>query len=93
MQMSREEQRAYESYWMDRHILENTMTTARGEGKLEGYEEGKAKGIAEGRAEGRAEGAHQKAMEIARKMKEQGHATEDIAEITGLTAEELSTIP
>ena len=82
MQMSREEQRAYESYWMDRHILENTMTTARGEGKLEGYEEG--------RAEGRAEGERKKALEIARKMKEQGLPEESIMAITGLTAEELS---
>ena len=98
IQMSREEQRAYESYWMDRHILENTMTTARGEGKLEGYEEGKtkgmaegrAKGMAEGRAEGISEGARKKALEIARKMKEQGLPEERIMEITGLTSEELS---
>ena len=102
IQMSREEQRAYESYWMDRHILENTMTTARGEGKLEGYEEGKAKGMAEGRAKGMAEGraegraegisegARKKALEIARKMKEQGLPEESIMEITGLTSEELS---
>lgn len=86
MQMSREEQRAYENYWMDRHILENTMTTARGEGKLEGYEEGKAKG----RAEGRAEGARHKALEIALKLKEQGLSEEDIFAITGLTKEEWS---
>ena len=108
MQMSREEQRAYESYWMDRHILENTMTTARGEGKLEGYEEGKAQGREEGRKEGReegrkegreegreegrTEGARQKALEIARKMKEQGVPDESIIEITGLTKEELSGI-
>ena len=108
MQMSREEQRAYESYWMDRHILENTMTTARGEGKLEGYEEGKAQGREEGRKEGReegrkegreegreegrTEGARQKALEIARKMKEQGVPDESIIEITGLTIEELSGI-
>lgn len=61
------------------------MTTARGEGKLEGYEEGRAKGM----AEGRAEGAHKKALEIAIKMKEQGLSKEDIINITGLTAEEL----
>lgn len=88
MQMSREEQRAYESYWMDRHILENTMATARGEGKLEGYAEGRA----EGRAEGEAEGAHKKALEIARKMRKQGLSPDDIIAITGLTQEELSSI-
>ena len=56
MRMNRDEQHAYERYWMDRHILENTMTTARGEGKLEGYAEGVAKGRAEGMAEGVAKG-------------------------------------
>lgn len=92
MQMSREEQRAYYSYWMDRHILENTMTTARGEGRLEGYEEGKEKGLEEGREEGREEGARKKAMEIARKMKEQGLPDEVIISMTGLTEQDLSSI-
>ena len=96
MQMSREEQRAYDSYWMDRHILENTMTTARGEGKQEGYEEGKALGMAQGReegmAQGMAQGAREKALEIARRMKEQGLSAADIIGITGLTADELSAI-
>ena len=96
MQMSREEQRAYDSYWMDRHILENTMTTARGEGKQEGYEEGKALGMAQGReegmAQGMAQGAREKALEIARRMKEQVLSAADIIGITGLTADELSAI-
>ena len=96
MQMSREEQRAYESYWMDRHILENTMTTARGEGKLEGYEEGLAlcreKGRAEGRAEGLTQGAQDKALEIACKMKAKGIAVADICALTGLTPQELSEL-
>ena len=64
IQMSREEQLAYDRYMMDRAILRNTMTTAeeeghfkgRVEGRAEGLEEGRAKGLEEGRAEGLEEG-------------------------------------
>ena len=34
--MNREEQIAYDRYWMDRAILKNTMFTVRGEGLMEG---------------------------------------------------------
>ncbi|MBR2234460.1 MAG: PD-(D/E)XK nuclease family transposase [Prevotella sp.] len=60
MKMTREEQRAYDSYRMSLHILENTMETARGEAMLEGHakglEEGRVKGLEEGRAKGMEEG-------------------------------------
>jgi hypothetical protein len=60
MKMTREEQRAYDSYRMSLHILENTMETARGEAMLEGHakglEEGRAKGLEEGRVKGLEEG-------------------------------------
>ena len=46
------------------------------------------KGIEKGRAEGRAE----ERMGNARKMKAKGYATEDIADITGLTAEEVEAL-
>jgi predicted transposase/invertase (TIGR01784 family) len=42
--------------------------------------------------EGRAEGEQTKAIDAARKMKAKGFATEDIAEITGLTAEEIDRL-
>ena len=42
--------------------------------------------------EGRAEGEQAKAIDTARKMKAKGFATEDIADITGLTAEEIERL-
>ena len=157
MKMTREEQRAYDSYRMSLHILENTMETARGEAMLEGHakgleegrakgleegrakgleegrvkgleegrakgleegrvkgleegrakgmeegrvkgmeegrakgmEEGRAKGLEEGRAKGLEEGAQDKAADIARKMKSKGMAVSEIAELTGLTVDEI----
>lgn len=49
------------------------------------YQEGMEKGRAEGRAEGRVEAK----KENARRMKVKGFSTEDIAEITGLSVEEV----
>ena len=45
-----------------------------------------------GRAEGRAEGERNKALESARRMKAKGYAFEDIAEITGLTTEQINCL-
>ena len=42
--------------------------------------------------EGRTEGEQAKAIDTARKMKAKGFAIEDIAEITGLTAEEIDRL-
>ena len=53
---------------------------------------GRAEGLAKGRAEGRAEGEHAKAMDIAKRMKAKGNATEFIAEITGLTVEQINNL-
>ena len=70
----------------------------------EGMEKGMAKGIAKGRAEGLAEGmekglaegmekgAHYKQLEIARNLKQRGMASEDIAQITGLTPETIAEL-
>lgn len=77
IQMSREEQLAYDRYMMDRAILRNTMTTAE--------EEGHFKGLVQGRTEGRAEG-------IARKMKLEGKTLEEIAEFTELSVEEIKKL-
>ena len=46
----------------------------------------------EGRAEGRAEGKAEANMDNARKMKADGFSAEVIAEITGLTIEEIETL-
>jgi len=80
MKMSRDDQVAYDRYLMDRAILRNTMTTARDEGWNEGR--------AEGRAEGRKEGM----KDVARRMKQKGFSDSDIAQMTGLSVEELADV-
>ena len=50
---------------------------------------GHAKGHAEGRAEGRAEGACQVRTDVAEKLLLKGMSITDIAEVTGMTAEEI----
>jgi predicted transposase/invertase (TIGR01784 family) len=100
MKMSRDDQVAYDRYLMDRAILRNTMTTARDEGHNEGLAEGLEKGLEKGRAEGRAEGL-EKGLEkgraegiraVARKMKQNGLSDADIAQMTGLSNEEVADI-
>ncbi|TWV14425.1 hypothetical protein FQ707_04575 [Bacteroidaceae bacterium HV4-6-C5C] len=65
-------------------------------GRAEGLEKGPAEGRAEGRAEGlekgRAEGTKRAQIDIARKLKDRGCAVEEIADITGLTLNELKEI-
>jgi predicted transposase/invertase (TIGR01784 family) len=75
---------AYEYYW-------DAVYNERGAIR-HGYKQGLAQGIAEGRAEGRAEGEKQKSLEIARRMKAKGMALDEIAEMTGLSASELSDL-
>ncbi|MFB9897242.1 Rpn family recombination-promoting nuclease/putative transposase [[Hallella] seregens] len=98
--MTREELRAYYRHLDNVVILRDNITTARGEGKLEGraegIAEGRAKGIAEGRAEGiaegRAEGRTKTLTETARKLKAMGLPAEQIAEGTGLSIEEIARL-
>ena len=58
----------------------------------EGREKGRAEGLAEGMAKGRVEGAHHKQLEIARNLKQRGMASEEIAQITGLTPEVVAEL-
>jgi predicted transposase/invertase (TIGR01784 family) len=64
--------------------------------KRTGYEVGKARGLAEGRAEGLAERKAEDKAEVprdmARKMKAIGMPVDDIAKITGLSAEEIGLV-
>ena len=50
------------------------------------------KGHAEGLAEGRAEGRAEEKLENARRMKSKGYPLDDIADITGLTIEEIEKL-
>jgi len=53
---------------------------------------GIAEGLAEGLAEGRTEGETQKAIDIARNMKQKGFDPAQIAEMTGLLPEEIERL-
>ena len=67
----------------DRDIT-NAINTARKEAKEEGLAEGMEKGLAEG-----MEKAH---YETARKMKAKGFDSKEIAELTGLTEQEIALL-
>ena len=68
----------------DRDIT-NAINTARKEAKEEGME----RGIAEGMEKGLAEGMEKAHYETARKMKAKGFDSKEIAELTGLTEQEI----
>ncbi len=72
-----DEKNKYEESLKYYRDLNNVIDTAFDEGKAEGIAEGKAEGIVEGKAE------------IARQMKAKGMDVNLIAEITGLSAEEI----
>ena len=78
--MTPAEQNAYNNHLDNISILRDQYITARGEGRIEG------------RAEGRAEGARDATLQTAIKMKRKGIAPEDIADITGLSVEEITAL-
>ena len=79
-QMSKAELEAYYKHLDNVVILRDNIITARGEGHLEGLAEGLAKGEATER------------LRNAQKMKEKGFPITDIAEITGLSTEEIERL-
>ena len=105
MRMGRDEGVLYDRYLMDRAILRNQMTTARGEGYLDGVNQGMTEGLEKGMAQGMAQGIAQgleKGMaqgmaqgmvtanrENARRMMADGMTTDLIAKYTGLSIEEI----
>ena len=78
---SESERRQYfesqKEYWDNYSI----MTTALNKGLRQGRAEGRAEGLAEGEAKANRENA--------RRMKAKGYAIHDIAEVTGLSEEEI----
>lgn len=58
----------------------------------DGYIKGRAEGKAEGRAEGRAEGMLEGKLEIARNMLLMGMTAKDIANITGLSGDDIENL-
>ncbi len=93
--LNAEEMNLYESSLKDKRDWKNAIDTAtdeaRKKGLEEGLQEGKRAGMKEGKKEGLKEGLKEgekkRAIEIARKMKEEGIPAEVIAKITGLSIE------
>ena len=64
----------------------------RKEGREEGRKEGRKEGREEGRKEGREEGEHNKAIQIATDMKQEGLDSALIAKLTNLSLEEIEKL-
>jgi predicted transposase/invertase (TIGR01784 family) len=58
----------------------------------EGEARGEARGIAQGIAQGEVQGETRKSVEIARNLKKRGRPVDQIAEDTGLSAEEIAKL-
>ena len=104
MTMTDDDRRAYDAHLDNIMVQNDVLDTAKLEGREEGLKEGiivgrekgRAEGLEEGRKEGRTEGLEEGKTEAclanARKMKQKGYPSEDIAEITGLTEEEIAEL-
>jgi predicted transposase/invertase (TIGR01784 family) len=88
MRMTAEERRAYEDYMVSVHAARDVYQTAIAEGEARGMAIGEARGEARGMAKGRAETN----LSNARKMKELGVASDVIAQVTGMSAEEIKKL-
>lgn len=94
--MSKDELKAYYRHLDNIVILRDNIHTERAEGRAEGRSEGRAEGLEEGRAEGleegRAKGVEEARKQSAVRMKAKGFSAEDIADITGLSLEEIADL-
>lgn len=92
-QMTHEELATYYRHLDNVVILRDNITTARGEGFLEGESQGlkvgKAQGRAQGLEEGLQEGYRRGKLEMTRSLKQLGMSVADVAKVTGLTATEV----
>jgi len=83
-----DEKNKYEESLKYYRDLKNVVDTSFDKGKVEGKVEGKA----EGKAEGKVEGKEERNLEIALQMKAKGMDINLIAEITGLSIEEVKDL-
>ena len=96
MKMTREEQRAYRDFMVSVYSTKDAFETARSEGHAVGLAEGRAEGFTEGMEKGMekgmAEGEKNEKIKSAQRMKAKGYLIDDIADITGLPAEEIAAL-
>ena len=82
-----------EAAWAEcRMMYQHDMASMREDARKAGLAEGRAEGRSEGEAIGLEKGAAQEKREIAKSMKAKSIPNADIAEITGLSAEEVETL-
>ncbi len=79
------DRRAYDRYMESVRHMRSLFDTSREDGFLEGRAEGRAEGL----QEGIEAGEKQKALAIARNLKEMGISVEKISEATGLSSQEI----
>jgi predicted transposase/invertase (TIGR01784 family) len=81
-----------ESLRYERSVIKTSLIEGRAEGKAEGKIEGKAEGKAEGKIEGKIEGKAEGLAEVVLRSANAGLPAEMIANITGLTQDEITAI-
>jgi len=96
LQMTPAERTAYDRHinniMIQNDVLETKVIEGREQGREEGLKQGREEGLKQGREQGREQGRISANLENARKMKAKGFSVSDIAEITGLTVEEIREI-
>ena len=90
--LSPEQERLYESRMKLRSDIVSIQESSFNRGIKQGIAEGIEKGRAEGIQKGIEEGSYAKAIETARKCLDMKMAVETIAELTGLTQDEINLL-
>ncbi|MCQ2191497.1 MAG: Rpn family recombination-promoting nuclease/putative transposase [Paludibacteraceae bacterium] len=92
IQMTPEERLAYENHLDAIRIQNDVINTAKNDGWEEGWEQGMEKGMEKGMAKGMEQGALNEKIETVKKMKALGADLSFIANVTGLTVDEIDKI-
>ena len=86
--LSADQMIAYHRSMMEDYAYYDTINTTFKKGEAKGHKEGREEGIAEGEVKGRKE----QAIEMARKLKEEGFDSAIIAKCSGLSLEEIEAL-
>lgn len=87
--LSDKDRQAYYRHMESVRHMKSLFDTSRDEGYEEGMDKGLAKGMDMGLAKGLVKGRSERAKEIAKQLKAMGLTTEQIAQATGLTLDEI----
>ena len=90
--LSKDERARLDEDWKNYNDFFNTMDYAKEEGRKEGIIEGREEGRAEGIAEGREEGKKEEQLKLAKGFKEAGTPMAVIAQVTGLSIQEIEKL-